>query len=419
MAVRNSNVERSLHKLTVGPSAHDADPPTGVSEPEQMMNTMEKPARRQHGTGRLWQKGEIWWMQYYVHGRQIRESSGSRKKIVAERLMEKLQAEKKAGVLRITSAEKLRYEQMRDGLYAKYRNEGHRSLRRSKKDGREWVAGVHPHLDEFFSGWRASEITTQAMRDFIDKRMAEGAAKGTINGSLAALSAMFGVAFKSGLIRRDDIPHFPLFRKLNNQRWIRLSPEEFNRLHAALPAHLQAPTRLAYYNGLRREEIFGLKWSDVDWDAGIIRLSGTVTKTGEPRMTPIPEPVMADLRQLFPKRTPGLGFVFEHDGERIGDFRKTWRDALRRAKLPEEFVFHGLRYCAASNLTSAGVPQVLAQPITGHVTASIFRRYNLVSDADLADAGRKVTTYIANRAKTGQMAEMDAIATDDKQTLRN
>jgi integrase len=381
------------------------------------MNTTEKPTRRVRGTGRLWQKGEIWWMQYYVHGQQVRESSGSRKKIVAERLMEKRLAEKKAGVLRITNAEKLRYEQMRDALYAKYRNEGHRSLRRSKKDNREWVAGVHPHLDNFFAGYRAIEITTAEMRRFIDKRIAEGAAKGTVNGSLAALSAMFGVAFKSGLIRRDDIPHFPLFRKLNNQRWIRLTPEEFNRLHGALPEHLKAPTRLAYYNGLRREEVFGLKWSDVDWDAGIIRLSGTVTKSGEPRATPIPEPVLADLRALFPKRTPSLGFVFELDRDRIGDFRKTWRDALRRAKLPTEFVFHGLRYCAASNLTSAGVPQVLAQRITGHVTASIFRRYNLVSDADLTDVGRKITAYNENRAKTGQIGSQDEQREDEKPTL--
>ena len=417
MAGNDSNLGLSRHKSNVDDTAQR----TGVltQEAEQPMDATDKPQRRKHNTGRLWLKGKIWWMQYYVHGRQVRESSRSEKKIVAERLMEKRLSEKRAGVLRVTTAERLRYEQMRDGLYAKYRNNGNRSLRRSAKDGREWVAGVHPHLDSFFAGWRASEITTSAMRRFIDNRVADGAAKGTINGSLAALSAMFGVAFKSGLIRRDDIPHFPLFRKLNNQRWIRLTPEEFNRLHAALPVHLQAPTRLAYYNGLRREEVFGLKWTDVDWDAGIIRLSGTVTKSGEPRATPIPEPVLADLKALFPKRTPGLGFVFEHDEDRIGDFRKTWRDALRRAKLPEGFVFHGLRYCAASNLTSAGVPQVLAQRITGHVTASIFRRYNLVSDADLADAGRKITTYNANRAKTGQERTQDEDRESDEQTLAN
>ena len=101
----------------------------------------------------------------------------------------------------------------------------------------------------------------------------------------------------------------------------------------------------------------------------------------------IPPPVLADLAALFPKRTPALGFVFEHDRDRIGDFRKTWRNALDRAKLPEEFVFPGLRYCAVSNLIRSGVPQILAQPITGHVAASIFRRYNLVSEAYLTDAG--------------------------------
>jgi integrase len=374
---------------------------------EQTTETTKKP-RRERGTGRIWQDGAIWWIQYYVHGQQVRESSGSEKKTVAEKLLEKRLSEKKAGVLRVTSADKLRYEKMRDCLYAKYRNEGQRSLRKAKGEDsreREWVAGVYPHLDNYFAGWRASEITTEAMRKFIDKRLAEGAAKGTINGSLAALSSMFWLAFKGGLLRRDDIPHFPLFRKLDNQRWIRLNPEEFERLRSALPEHLKAPTRLAYFNGLRREEVFGLQWSDVDWDAGVIRLSGKVTKTGEPRMTPIPPPVLADLKALFPKRTPGLGFVFENDGRRIQGFRKAWRSALKRAKLPEGFVFHGLRYCAASNLTSAGVPQALAQRITGHKTGSIWKRYNLSSEADIAEAGARVAAYIENGEKKGRMTD--------------
>jgi integrase len=230
---------------------------------------------------------------------------------------------------------------------------------------------------------------------------------------------MFSIAFKDGLLRRDDVPHFPLFRGLNNQREIRLNPEEFERFRGELPEHLKAPTRLAYFNGLRREEVFGLQWSDVDWVAGVIRLSGKVTKTGEARMTPIPEPVLADLKVLFPKRTPELGFVFENDGRRILNFRKAWQSALKRAKVPEGFVFHGLRYCAASNLTSAGVPQVLAQRITGHATASIFKRYNLSSPDDLNEAGARVAAYIKNGEKTGRMAKPEVAEPEPQKALPN
>jgi len=385
-----------------------------------------KKERRKWGTGRVWQDGGVWWIQYYAHGQQIRESSGSPKQTVAEKLLDKRLSEKKAGVLRITSAEKLRYEEMRAALYAKYRNEGKRSLRRSKK-GVEWIAGVHPHLDDHFAGWRASQITTAELRKFIDKRVAEGASKGTINGSLAMLSSMFWIAFKdNGLLRRDDIPYFPLFRDLKNQRWIKLDKKEFERLRTALPEHLQAPVRLAYLDGLRREEIFGLKWSDVDWDANVIRLQGKVTKSGEPRVTPMVGPVLADLKALYPKRTPGLGFVFEKDGARIRSFRKAWASAIKRAKLPVEkqaFVFHGLRYCAVSNLTSAGMPQVLAQRITGHKTASMWKRYNISSEADVAEAGALVAAYIEKGehpekgAQRGNTTDSEAPEQTTKQAL--
>ena len=136
-------------------------------------------------------------------------------------------------------------------------------------------------------------------------------------------------------------------------------------------------------------------------------------------MTPIPGPVLADLRALFVNRRKGAEFCFEKDGMRIDSFKRSWRTALKRAGLPANFVFHGLRYCAVSNLTSAGVPQVVAQKISGHATASIFKRYNLVAEADLAEAGRKVTAYVENGEKKGRMREVEAAQAQASQQLPN
>ncbi len=362
--------------------------------------------RGERGKGRLWQIGKIWWIQYYLHGQQIRESSNSEKKVVAEELLTQRLTEKKLGLLRTANAEKLRYEKMRDALYARYRNEGSRSLKHAKPEpgedvGREYVCGVWPHLDNFFAGYRASEITTKTMREFIDKRLAESASKGCINGSLALLRAMIYDAFRDGLIRRDDIPYFPMFPK-SPRRDIRLNPAQFERLHQQLPDYLKAPTRLAYYNGLRCEEVFGLKWEEVDWEAGVIELPADRTKTGEQRMIPMEGKVLTDLRTLFVNRGPGAELIFQKNGRHIGDFRKVWRSALRRAELPEKFVFHGLRYCGASNPNSAGVSQVTAMDVTGHKTDAMFRAYNLSNVSDIKKAGRSTAAHIENGASSGQ-----------------
>ncbi len=84
---------------------------------------------------------------------------------------------------------------------------------------------------------------------------------------------------------------------------------------------------------------------------------------------------------------------------RILGFARAWRSPLKYAKLPEKFAFHGQRYRAASNLISHGVPQVQARQIMGQKTASIFTRYNLSFEGDLAEAGRKVTAYDMNGEK--------------------
>lgn len=47
----------------------------------------EKKRRRDYGSGRIYERGKTWWIQYYANGQQIRESSGSEKKQVAEEML--------------------------------------------------------------------------------------------------------------------------------------------------------------------------------------------------------------------------------------------------------------------------------------------------------------------------------------------
>ena len=101
-----------------------------------------------------------------------------------------------------------------------------------------------------------------------------------------------------------------------------------------------------------------------------------------------------------------ISWVFPHltgrfQGERIKDFRKAWTTACKRAGLPW-MLQHDFRRTAVRNMERAAVPRSVAMKLTGHKTESVYRRYAIVSDADLQDATRKLTgTFSGTSGKVG------------------
>ena len=100
------------------------------------------------------------------------------------------------------------------------------------------------------------------------------------------------------------------------------------------------------------------------------------------------------------KRRPDCLFVFHLSGKPIGDFRKAWRNATTAAVLAGVIV-HDLRRTAIRYMVRAGVHERVAMSLSGHKTRSIFDRYNIVSEDDLARASEMLHLHLQKQAKTG------------------
>ena len=326
---------------------------------------------RRRGEGRLWRIGRIWWIQYYVHGRQIRESSRSDSKAVAEKLLRRRLGEAAAGIASPPRAACVTYEELRDVLIADYGANRRKWLRKGK-EGKPYICNLS-HLDHFLTGRRAVDISTDDIRKYIQQRQEKEAANGAINRSLALLRRMFRLAVQDGKLR--DVPHFPMLKEAPPRKGF-LEYSHFQRLRGELPEYLRTVVTMAYYTGMRLGEILNLRWRNINFLEAEARLDPGATKNDEPRTIPLAGEWLRML-EIERQKHPNSECVFTHDGKPIKIFRKAWTSACKRAGL-SGLLFHDLRRTGLRNLVRAGVPERVAMAISGHKT-SVFERYDIVS----------------------------------------
>jgi integrase len=248
------------------------------------------------------------------------------------------------------------------------------------------------HLRGFYGGWTADAITADSVRDYQLFRRKHGMEAATINRETSALSRMFQLAIRRGLLER--MPLFPKRLEENPPRDGFFEHDEYLKVRAHLPRSYQDVLDFAYYSGWRRNEILGLTWDEVDLKGEVIRLTPRRSKTRTGRVLPISPPLQRVLKRRRRVRKAGDPRVFRRDGVPVREWRSALRDACRKAKIPHRLL-HDCRRTAARNLIRAGVPERIAMLLTGHKTRAVFDRYNIVNEQELLTAGARLAAYIA------------------------
>lgn len=263
---------------------------------------------------------------------------------------------------------------------------------RSKFDHR-WLADLTPALIVECKSELLAQITKRG-------RLRTPA---TVVRYLATLSHMFSVAMRDFQWVTDN----PL-RKISKPREPRgrdrfLSDQERSRLLQACQASksrtLYLVVVLAISTGMRRGEIMGLSWQDVDLERGLLTLH--VTKNGSARGVYLSGHAKDLLIQHAKVRRMDTQLVFPNkSGKSPIELRRPWENALAAAEL-QNFRFHDLRHTAASYLAMNGATTVEIAAVLGHKTLDMVRRYSHLTDTHTAQVVAAMNDKVFGCSKQG------------------
>ena len=207
-------------------------------------------------------------------------------------------------------------------------------------------------------------------KKFIAKGIAEEDRNyATCNRELACLRHIFNMGIEWEFLNKNPVASRVVKFDREKSRDRILDDDELARLLKACSGRLYQIVVMAVTTGMRRGEIFGLKWHDVDLVKRKILVMHT--KSGDDRTIP----VNSFLHDVLSSMARDNMLIFTSSvGRKICDIKKPWRNALIEAGI-DDFRFHDLRHLVASKLARARIPESVIAMILGHKRTSITSRY--------------------------------------------
>lgn len=240
----------------------------------------------------------------------------------------------------------------------------------------------------------------------LKSRMLKIRAPQTVKNTLELLRRIVNFGVNARLC--SPLPFKIEFPKCNNIVTEDLTPEQLQALLAAIEDDVHpvaGPMMLcALFTGMRRGEMFRLKWTDLDFPRGFIAIRDP--KGGTDQTIPM-NPRARELFETMP-RISDYVFPGRDGGQRV-DIKKAVRTIKRKAGISDDFrALHGLRHVYASMLASSGqVDMLTLQKLMTHKSPDVTLRYAHLRDEALQRAGQVVDDIFKNLGNGGKVVSIN------------
>ena len=324
-------------------------------------------------------KGTAYGIDYYdADGKRVKKVTGSLLKDAQEQLDKMKNLKRKGGYRAFIEARKKTFNDLLDAYIKKVQDQ---------KFFQNSIRYFVPVLREKFNNWLLSEIGYKELEDFRNERKKVPTQYGgprserTLDIEMSVLRKMFKKAFQWNWIEQNPFDRGDdLFFKKTGKRERALTPIEARQLIDASSEKLKPIVLVALLTGLRKNDIFNLRWGDIDFDK--TRITLTEEKTEKTRTIHLSE----DMITLFQGLPVKGRYVFPgRKGKALTNVDRSFQKAIKESGLDpgkggQKIVFHTLRHSCISQLIERGADTLMVKNYINHASTQMTERYAHLSE---------------------------------------
>lgn len=330
----------------------------------------------------LQKKNGKWYIVYYVNGKQKWANTKQIYKANALKILQEFESEqgfKKFGL----NKKKISLEQFVGEYFLP-----HCEATKAPNTYKACVLSVK-YFKEFFGNILLSDIDYSLIEDYKVWRKKTGVTNRSINRELMCLRPLLRQARDRSYIAENPMEQVKSLREDKKIPKF-LTREEIIKLLDNASPYLRPLVILAINTGLRHGELLNLRWEDVDWDRGTVKIaisSNYKPKNRKERIMGLNEEAYKVLRFLhdywihpsrnliYPRESSQMDYIIcNRKGKPFKSLKTALKNAVKKAGL-QGITWHTLRHTWASHAIMAGISPSVVQRGLGHSNISTTNIY--------------------------------------------
>jgi integrase len=331
----------------------------------------------------IYKRKDTWWVDVTApNGERIRHSAGTSNKTLAREYHDQL----KVKLWRLAKLGEVPRHTWNEAVTRWLKEKAHKATLDNDKMHLRWL---HPYLD----GKYLDAISRAYIDRITEERRLCGVTNATVNRTLEVLRAILNRAANDW----EWLERAPKVHMLHEpKRRIRyLTPDEARKLLSELPEHLADMAAFSLATGLRKANVTGLRWSQVDLDRAVAWIHPDQAKARKAITVPLNADALQCLRKQLDRHNE---YVFVYQGHPIRQVNtKAWKAALHRAGITD-FRWHDLRHTWASWHVQNGTPVSVLQELGSWESPEMVRKYAHLSAEHLAPYAGNVGSLLSDNS---------------------